>query len=432
MNDRIPESKLSRSLAGGRAAAKVGGGVLQYYATKPFRSAKGRQAAKARLDEKSAQVIFACLSLLKGTALKVAQLLSMELELFPEAIQRELQKSYNQVPPLNRVLARKAVQNALGEPPEKIFESFDLTAFAAASLGQVHQARTADGRNLAVKIQYPGIQKTIKNDLQILRGLLRPLSDYDTMTPAINEIEERLLEEIDYTQEARNMVFFAQNLNLPDVAIPEIWDHGCSGTILSATYMDGLPLNHWLKTSPAQEKRDQVAQCLQQIFLRGLYELRCIHADPNPGNFIIHDDMSLGLVDFGCMRKFDKEFVHLYRKMPGIIVRGEQDEYFDTLRKLKFIEPGLDKEIEDDIFEAAYGFGQWLGKIYSTEKFDFAKDTDFIQMGKEHMHAMYKHRGHISVNPQIIFLNRTRYGLLRIFQQMGARVKMRNSYEWDA
>lgn len=432
MSDQIPESKLRRSLTGGKAAAKVGGSMLQYYATKPFRSQKGRKEAKERLDERNAQVIFACLSMLKGTALKVAQLLSMELELFPEAIQRELQKSYNQVPPINRALARKAVQNALGAPPEKVFKHFELTAFAAASLGQVHEAQAPDGRRLAVKLQYPGIQGTIKNDLQLLRGLLRPLSDYETIAPAIDEIEERLLEEIDYTKELSNMVSFSEKLDMPGVSIPEPWQPGCSGTILSATYMEGLPLNHWLKTGPSQEQRDQVAQCLNDIFLRGLYNLHCIHADPNPGNFIIREDASLGLIDFGCMKYFDDDFVRLYRKMPGIIIRGQKEEYFETLRELKFVQPGLTKEIEDDIFKAAYGFGQWLGNIYTVDKFDFAQDANFILLGREQMHAMYRQRAHISVNPQIIFLNRTRYGLLRIFQQIGARVRMRNPYEWDA
>jgi predicted unusual protein kinase regulating ubiquinone biosynthesis (AarF/ABC1/UbiB family) len=432
MRDQIPQSKLKRSLAGGKAAAKVGGGVLKYMARRPFLSQKSRKEARRRLDEKSAQAIFNCLTLLKGTALKVAQLLSMELELFPPAVRRELQKSYNQVPPINRVLARKAVQNALGAPPEKIFHSFELTAFAAASLGQVHRARTPEGNELAVKIQYPGIQRTIKNDLQLLRGLLRPLSDYEVMAPALDEIEQRLLEETDYAQEARNMIFFAHNLNLEGVAVPAPWEPGCSDTILSAAYMEGLPLNHWLKTNPSQTERDQVAQCLNDIFLRGLYELHCIHADPNPGNFIIAEDLTLGLIDFGCMKYFNQEFVRLYRQLPRIIIEGERDEYFEILRALKFTQSGLDKKVEDDLFKVAYGFGQWLGEIYSTERFDFSKDKEFIAAGKEHMHAMYKHRGHLSVNPQIIFLNRTRYGLLRVYEQMGARVNVRNPYEWDA
>ena len=432
MSGRIPESKLGRGLAGGRAAAKVGGEVLQYYATKPFRSPKSRERAQNKLDEKTAQAIFGCLSLLRGTALKVAQMLSLELELLPPALQRELQKSYNQVPPINRALARKAVTNALGRPPEEVFQSFEPTAFAAASLGQVHQAAGPGGRKLAVKLQYPGIQKTIKSDLQLLRGVLRPLHEYETAAPVINEIEQRLLEEIDYVQERDNMVYFKEHLDLEGVVIPRPWRPGSSNTILSATFIEGLPLNQWLKTNPGQEERDWVAQRLNDIFLYGLYELHRIHADPNPGNFIIADDLTVGLVDFGCVKKFQDRFVRLYSKLPGIIVQGDQNEYFEILRALEIIQPGLDRQIQDEIFEAMHGFGQWLAKMYTTEQYDFRADKDFMIEGKVRMQAMYKYRGHMSVNPQAIFLNRTRYGLMRIFQQMGARVKMRSPYEWDA
>jgi predicted unusual protein kinase regulating ubiquinone biosynthesis (AarF/ABC1/UbiB family) len=432
MNDRIPESKLKRSIAGGAAAAKVGGGVLQYYAQKPFLSKDKKERAKQKLDEKSAQIIFKCLTLLKGTALKIAQLLSLELEMFPPAVQRELEKSYNQMPPINRVLARKAMQNALGEPPQQVFKKFDLTAFAAASLGQVHKATTRDGEELAVKLQYPGIQRTIKNDLQLMRGLLKPLPDYEVIQPAIAEIEERLLEETDYEQEARNTEYFAQNLNMEGVNIPEIWRDGCTSTTICETFMPGLPLNEWIKTDPTQDERDQVAQLLNDIFLRGLYGLNCIHADPNPGNFIVGDDLTVSLVDFGCLKRFDAEFVAAYSKMPRIIIKGEKEEYFQLLREMKFTRPGFDKEAEEDLFKAAYGFGEWLGKLYQNERYDFSQSDDFITAGKAHMQAMYKHRGKVAVNPQIIFLNRTRYGLLKMFQQMGARVNVRNSYEWDA
>jgi hypothetical protein len=117
--------------------------------------------------------------------------------------------------------------------------------------------------------------------------------------------------------------------------------------------------------------------------------------------------------------------------LPGIIVHGDQKEYFKILHALEIIQPGLDEKIQDEIFKAIYGFGQWLAKMYTTEIFDFRVDQEFMTEGKLAMQAMYKYRGHMSVNPQAIFLNRTRYGLMRIFQQMGARVKVRSPYEWD-
>ncbi len=161
MTETIPRSKWKRGLSGGKTAAAMGRKTLKYLARKPFLREGKREEEKSALNRENAVLLFEGLSLLKGTALKIAQLLSMEMEIFPPEITRELQKSYHKVPPLNRALVRKTVQNALGAPPESIFDAFESTAFAAASLGQVHRAVTQKGERLAVKIQYPGIRETI-------------------------------------------------------------------------------------------------------------------------------------------------------------------------------------------------------------------------------------------------------------------------------
>lgn len=174
MKHMVPKGKLRRSAIGGKTALQVGGRIAGYMAKKPFMSEQGRQEAREKLEQANAQAVFACLSLLKGTALKIAQALSMELDVLPEAVCVELRKSYNQVPPMNRVLAAKAVSNALGRAPGEVFETFEPAAFAAASLGQVHRAVLQDGRVMAVKLQYPGINRTIEDDLILARRLLRP------------------------------------------------------------------------------------------------------------------------------------------------------------------------------------------------------------------------------------------------------------------
>jgi len=432
MNDHIPKSKWERSVTGGKTAARVGGEVLSYLARKPFLSKAKKAAARETLDQKSAKAIFEGLSLLKGTALKIAQLLSMELDFFPAAIRKELEKSYNQVPPLNRALVRKAIQNGLGASPEKLFRSFDLTAFAAASLGQVHRATGPQGEPIAVKVQYPGIRSTIQNDIHLVKNLIRPLPDYDLVAPAIEEVELRLMEEIDYRQEARHLCFFKDQLNMNRVSIPSFFKNFSSGTVLSADYLEGLPLNEWIKTNPNREKKDRVAQRIHDIFLRGFYELRCIHADPNPGNFIINDDHNIGVVDFGCVKKFDERFVGLYQQLPRIVIHGDREAYFNVLGGLKFIQSDLPDNIRQEIFKTAYGFGQWIGKLYLEETFDFAEHKDFISEGRVWVNEILRYRKYIDMNPDFVYLDRTRYGLFRLFEIMGARVRIRNPYEWEA
>ena len=264
------------------------------------------------------------------------------MNIFPPEITKELQKSYHQVPPINRALARKIVQKALGKAPEEIFDTFESTAFAAASLGQVHRAVTRDGTQLAVKIQYPGIRETIRNDVQLLKSVLRALPEYRTILPAILEIEKRLQEETDYHRELQNMTFFRDRpqRGTGHGAHPPT---GVSVRIrfLPAQYMDGMPFNQWIRTDPAPEKRTEVAQTLQDLFIFGLYRMKCIHADPNPGNFLISQDGNVGLVDFGCVKRFDPQFVSLYGQLPRTALHGDKQDYVRLLHGLKIAGPTL-------------------------------------------------------------------------------------------
>ncbi len=320
--------------------------------------------------------------MLKGTALKIAQQLSFEIDFFPEEIARELEKSYHQVPPLNRALIRKVVQNELGGPPEKIFSAFDSQAFAAASLGQVHRAQTHDGASLAVKIQYPGIDRTISGDIRMIKNMLRPTPEYHLYRSALDEIEARLLEEIDYETEAANLAFFRGNLNPAKVIIPEVSIEYSTRTILAESFITGLTLDQWIKTNPSQDQRDSVAETLNQIFFTGLYELNCIHADPNPGNYIIDEDLSVGLVDFGCIKRLDKKFVEKYSQLPAAVIHPDKDRYFRLLKELKMIRTDLDEDTMQLFYETMIVFSQWFRKLFLEDYFNFAENPGFLLKGK--------------------------------------------------
>ena len=214
MEADIPKGKISRTISSGKIAAKIGTKQLGYLIKRPFLSEEGKRKSKDRLDSENAKVLFKGLSLLRGTALKAAQMLSFENDIIPKSVQKELEKSYNQVPPINRALVRKIIVNNFDNPPENVFLSFDLKAFAAASLGQVHTAKSKNHEKLAVKIQYPDIAKTISNDITILKTALRPMSQYDIIKTALDEIKQVLLDETDYEKEAQNILFFRINHTL--------------------------------------------------------------------------------------------------------------------------------------------------------------------------------------------------------------------------
>jgi len=399
-------------------------------AEKPFLDRQRQKAAKQKAQREGAHILFQGLSLLRGTALKIAQQLSFEIDIFPEEVRRELEKSYHQVPPLNRALIRKVIINALGESPERLFASFESEAFAAASLGQVHRARTQEGHNLAIKIQYPGIDRTIASDIRLIKNLLRPADDYHLYRSVLDEIEARLLEEIDYHRESQHVGYFRENLKLPDVKIPEVYQDYSSGNILSQTYLKGLPLDAWIKTNPSQKARDSVAATLNQIFFTGLYELHTIHADPNPGNFIVADNLSVGLVDFGCVKRLSPEFVEHYRQLPATAVNPDKERYFDLLTAFDMIRSKLDDQTKQQFFETIVTFSKWFEKLFVEAFFDFGANPGFFAEGRQHLDKIYRLRKHVDMNHNFVFLDRTRYGLMRIFEMLGARVAMRSPYEW--
>ncbi len=430
MTAKLPTGKVSRALSGGRTAAKVGGQVLTYYAKRPFLSSNSRRLAQERVAQQGAQTLFQGMSLLRGTALKMAQHLSLEMDLLPEAACRELAKAYHQVPPINRALVRKVVHEALGQPPEAIFKRFDLEAFAAASLGQVHYAVSPQDETLAVKIQYPGIARTIDSDVSLLRQLLRPMVQSDQLMPTLNEVAQRLREEVDYLQEAEHLRYFADHLNMEGIQIPRVSTALTAPTVLSTTLMPGKPLDLWLRDDPGQKAKDQVARKLNEFVIKGLYELNVIHADPNPGNFIIADDLTIGLVDFGCIKRLDPGFVAQYRELARTAAHHQDDAHFEQMMAMGLVPTDIAGPAKEEVRTITNAAGRWYGRLYAEACFDFGARPTFMAEGKAVMRRFHHLRRHLRVNPEFIFLDRTRYGLWRIFEIMGARVRFRNEFEW--
>lgn len=428
MNE-IPQGKLRRSTIGGKTAARVGGKLIGFYAKRPFLSEDNKHRAREQMEEESAAIVFETLSLLKGTAIKIGQMLSFEMDMLPEPICKELSKSYNQIPPMNQALVLKMIRNAFNSPVENVFKSFETQAFAAASLGQVHRAEALDGTPLAVKVQYPGIGASVKSDMQMVGQILRPLSDYYTILPVLEEIEQRLSEEIDYNKEADNIDWFADRMPENGFFIPDVIKDLSTDTVLSMTFLEGLPLNEWLKTGPDQDAIDTVAQRLNDWFKYCFYDLHCIHADPNPGNFIIDDDLNLGIVDFGCVRHFEAAFVEKYRNLIKALIAGDRDAHMGMLREFDLINDDVDSSSSVLLNEILSRFGDWYGKLLAKPVFDFGANSDFMKEAKAISHDFKKIRRYVKLNPNFVYLDRTQYGMWRLFEQMGARVRFRTTSE---
>jgi predicted unusual protein kinase regulating ubiquinone biosynthesis (AarF/ABC1/UbiB family) len=418
----IPQGQLSRSAVVGATALKIGINRLQGGAM----STLGFSDAVGDLDARSAQQLFEAMIKLRGTAVKLAQMLGMESGLLPEGMQKELEKSWHQVPPLNRVLVRKVLVEEFGQSPEKLFAKFDSRAFAAASLGQVHKAQLPDGTPVAVKIQYPGIHVAMQNDLKLLRKLAVGLPQRKLASLSVAEIEARLLEELDYDREAQSTDWFRRNLVTDEVTAPAVFSDFSTSRVLTTMLLDGEPLDAWLQNNPQQKVRDAAAQRIYDCFAHCVNDLKRLHADPNPGNYLFQNDGSIALIDFGCTRVLSDRFV---ANLPALLEAYKAQDK-EKLRAA-FADFGMSY---GDAFDAAYDevlrpFGVWLTRPLEAEYFDFGRNPGFTSCARELIHAMSRIKGIDHIAEEFLFFDRTTYGLCKIFERLGATVRMR--HHWD-
>ena len=424
MKAPVPETRLARAGIAGATALKMGIGQLRHKAKRPFMSEQERETEKTILDDKNAQLLFKALTQLRGTALKLAQMLGMELDLLPDRYRKELEKSFHKVPPLNRVLVRKVIQEEFAETPEALFKKFEPTAFAAASLGQVHAALLPDGTEVAVKIQYPGIHVALESDMNLMRKVAIGLPNSTIVKQSIDEVHARLKEEVNYRLEAESTRWFRENLKVEGVMVPRIYNDWCSERVLTIEFCEGKHLDDWLADDPSQAMRDQVAQRLYDLFIHSVLTLRRMHADPNPGNYLIQDDGGIALIDFGCVKELSPQFIEV---LPVLLKSYRDDDPETLLASYKAL--GMEYQSDDVYEDVLKPFGQWLTQPFRDESFDFAEHADYTSNGKELIHRIASLSGVNNLAEDFIFFDRTIYGLCKIFERLGAKVRMREHWE---
>lgn len=428
MEQVLPEGKWNRAGIIGSTALKLGLREVQHKVKRPFMSVERQQADKQNTDDKNAELIFKALTQLRGTALKAAQMLSMEIEILPERYRKELEKSFHQVPPLNRVLVRKAIQEQLGQPPEYLFANFNDVAFAAASLGQVHHANLPDGTAVAVKIQYPGIHVAMDNDMQWMRKLAPNLPNPAMVLQSLEEIHARLLEEVDYSHEAQATQWFAEHLKLEGVQIPKVYTEFSGARILTTELMAGQHLEAWLTTCPSQEIRNRAAQNLYDMLVYSVRQLKRLHADPNPGNYLFHADGSVSLIDFGCTKQFSPEFSHI---LPQLLQAFLEDDAESALAAYRVL--GMDHRPSSEHWYATVlqPFARWVALPLQEPSFDFGQHSDYTSRAREVIQKLSQNTRLNKIANDFIFFDRTVYGLCKIFERMGAQVKARHHWVQD-
>ena len=422
----IPKSKFSRFSKASQTALKVAGKHALHIATTSIASKEKKKQKQDQHYESVAKEIFKTLSVLKGTALKAAQLMSLELELLPESFQKELKKACYQVPPLNRALVRKVIQSQFEKPPEALFKSFDGEAFAAASIGQVHKATLNTDDRVAVKIQYPGIDKTIHHDIEMLKLLLLKLpvpelkKKKTLISTFLAEYQERFLDEADYEKEACHMTMFYDQNPFKNIRIPKPSAGYCSKTVLTMDYLEGYHLEEWLKKNPTQKEKNQYAQQLWDFFVYFFMNHQLLHADPNPGNYLFMENGKLGVLDFGCIKKCDPRFPNQLETLIKRHIQKNMKDVMDIYNEWGLLPKHLEKDSRK-VEEHLTFFREWITLPYKSDTFDFGKHPDYMA---KRFTPDFKNALNILHNTthNFVMYDRAYMGLLNIFQRLNAKV----------
>src|ERR1700755_601601 len=331
----IPTSKTQRSAKFVKTGFKIGGNYIKHYSKKLFNP----DMDKTELNEDNAADIYESLSELKGSALKVAQMLSMDKNLLPQDYVDKFSQSQYNAPPLSGPLIVQTFRKYFGKTPDKIFDKFNVRSSNAASIGQVHQAELS-GKKLAVKIQYPGVGDSISSDLKLVKPFafrMLGMSEKE-LDIYMKEVEERLLEETDYELEVRRSIEFSNACsNLDNVIFPKYYPELSSKRIITMDWLEGKHLREFLQTNPSQELRNLIGQALWDFYNFQQHELRAVHADPHPGNFMITSAGKLGIIDFGCIKEMPEDFYYPFFSLTSTGLLDNKAETIKAFRQLDMI-----------------------------------------------------------------------------------------------
>ncbi len=411
---------MGRGLRMGKLGFGLAGSYLGYQLQNLFLNDHQRRERKSFPSIAALQVRKELQSL-KGPAMKLGQMLSMQSQILPNEMVTELAQLQLRAPAMHPTLARAQFKASFGKSPEDVFREFAPEPFAAASLGQVHRAVTKSGRSVAVKIQYPAIRSAIENDFKLLRSAALPARIARFTSEAIlDELEQGILKETDYLNEGRNIEFFREALKpLPYVRVPDvIWDL-TTERILTMSLVPGEPLTDFLaQRSPSQEQRNQIGARLLTLFAFQLRRIYALHADPHPGNYLIDADGTIGMVDFGCVKHFSPEFRELIRCFEARAWVKSEDQ---TRRMVQLIwgsriweQPQLARRL----LKATLDFYETLFPSGPAARVDFGDGKVLKTMTR----VWRESAGHRAVNPEYVFYGRAELGLYNVLHQLRSKI----------
>lgn len=424
--DNIPTSKIQRASKLISTGVKIGGNYLKYYGEK----ITNPESARDNLNSNNAEDIYDGLKNLKGSALKLAQMLSMEKSFMPQAYVEKFSLSQFSVPPLSAPLVIKTFRRYFGKSPLDLFDSFNPNAINAASIGQVHQA-TSNGRELAVKIQYPGVAESITSDLALVKPIAMKMFNIQSKDSDkyFKEVENKLTEETNYILEiAQSKEIGDACAHIPNLVFPKYYAEFSCERVITMDWMTGIHLSEFVKSTPSQEALNKIGQALWDFYMFQVHQLRKVHADPHPGNFLVDKDQNLIAIDFGCMKEIPEAFYTPYFELAEKENINNPEFFRSRLFELEIL---TDKDTREETVYFAQLFHEILTLFtqpFQAEIFDFSDEVFFgklVALGEKY--ANDKQLRKMNVNrgsKHFIYINRTFFGLFSLLHDLKATVSI--------
>ncbi|KIQ14074.1 ABC transporter [Flavobacterium sp. MEB061] len=426
--DYIPTSKIERAGKLVQTGAKIGVNYVKHYAEKIVNP----DLTRDKLNENNAEDIYDGLKSLKGSALKVAQMLSMDKNFLPQAYVEKFSLSQFSVPPLSAPLVLKTFKTNFGKTPYEIFDEFNANSVNAASIGQVHLA-TKNGKKLAVKIQYPGVANSISSDLALVKPIairMFNLQGKDS-DKYFKEVEDKLIEETNYLLELEQSKEVVEACSkIEGILFPNYYPEFSSEKIITMDWMTGIHLSEFTAINTNRDVADKIGQALWDFYMYQIHVLRKVHADPHPGNFLVDDQNNLIALDFGCMKQIPTDFYVPYFELINKNVITDPALFNEKLFELEILRPDdLPSEIEY-FTEMFHDLLSLFTKPFQEETFDFADETFFENIAKlgerfsndTNLKKMNGNRG----SKHFIYMNRTFFGLYNLMFDLKAKIKVDN------
>jgi len=414
------EAGISTSLAsrGSQMGSLVGKSVFRKLWLKVRQIWATHEHKKALEEEyhlKSAEEAAKIMGNMKGVFMKLGQIISFANENMPESARQALRGLQQSAPPMDFALARGVIESELGGDLSKFFKHVDENPLAAASIGQVHKAKLLDGTAVALKVQYPGVDVAIENDLKASASLAALISAVNKNIDAkavVAELKDRMLDELDYRQEARNQQLFCELWEgHPLIRIPKVYPEFSAKKVLCQEYKRGLGFYDFLAQATEKERKLAI-YVLHDFVFDSMHIHHVFNGDPHPGNYIFHEDGGITFLDFGCIKYFTESFIHDLQALSAAMMEKDREKFDHYILKIGLILPGRPYDRE------------WMWQFFMYHFAPFSEDRVFaftkewLKEAGEVMDPVKLQQ--MNLPPDLLFFNRITFGLNAIMEQLGA------------